>query len=67
MVSAKLSEPTHPVLRAMALAPRGEPFTPEQEAELAQDMDDLRAGRARFVKHADVPRALEEMRQHQAG
>jgi hypothetical protein len=52
----------HPVLAAMDRAPTGEPFTPEQEAELAHDLADIAAGRARLVAHEDVPAALEEIR-----
>ncbi len=46
---------------ALERAPLGEPLTPEQEAELAQDRADIAAGRARLVEHEDVPAVLEEM------
>jgi hypothetical protein len=50
-----------PILAAIARAPAGEPFTAEQEAELARDEADIAAGRARLVPHEDVPAALAEM------
>jgi hypothetical protein len=53
--------PRDPVLDAIDRAPAGEPFTPEQTAELAQDLEDLAAGRLRLVLHEDVPAALEEI------
>ncbi|WP_437933154.1 hypothetical protein [Sorangium sp. So ce341] len=36
-------------------------LTPEQRAELEQDLADIAAGRARLVPHEDLPRALEEL------
>lgn len=54
-------EPLDPILAAIDRAPIGEPFTPEQEAELAQDLADIEAGRARLVAHEDVPAALAEI------
>jgi hypothetical protein len=51
----------HPVLAAIARAPVGAPYAPEQRAELDQALEDIRAGRARLVRHEDVPAALEEM------
>jgi predicted transcriptional regulator len=56
-----------PILAAIARAPVGEPFTAEQEAELAQDLADIAAGRARLVAHEDVPAALDEMRRDRRG
>ena len=56
-----------PILAAIARAPVGEPFTPEQQAELAQDLADIAAGRARLVAHDDVPAALDEMRRDRRG
>jgi len=56
-----------PVLAAIARAPAGEPFTLEQQAELAQDLADLASGRARLVAHDDVPAALEEIRGERRG
>ncbi len=60
------SEPFDPILAAFDRAPIGEPFSPEQEAELAQDLEDIAAGRARLVAHEDVPAALAEMARMQA-
>jgi len=59
MVST-ISDPD-PILDAIARAPIGEPFTAEQEAELAQDEANLVAGRAQLVPHQDVPAVLAEM------
>lgn len=50
-----------PVAAAMRRAPLVRRLTPEQHAELAQDLEDIAAGRARLVSHEDVPRVLEEM------
>jgi hypothetical protein len=56
-----------PVLAALDRAPVGEPFTPEQRAELDQDLADIAAGRARLIAHEDLPAALEELaREHGA-
>jgi len=54
-----------PVLAALDRAPIGEPFTPEQQAELDQDLADIAAGRARLIAHEDLPRALEELAREQ--
>jgi hypothetical protein len=43
------SQPFDPIFAAIDRAPIGEPFTPEQEAELAQDLADIAAGRARLI------------------
>lgn len=43
-----------PVLEALDHAPVGERFTPEQEAELANALEDIRAGRARLVPHTEI-------------
>jgi hypothetical protein len=56
-----------PVLAAIARAPVGEPFTPEEQAELAQDLADIAAGRARLVAHDEVAAALEEIRRDRRG
>ncbi|MBK8252450.1 MAG: hypothetical protein IPK82_07240 [Polyangiaceae bacterium] len=47
-----------PIFEALDNAPMGERFTPEQEAELAQALEDLRAGRTRLVAHADIDEGL---------
>jgi hypothetical protein len=52
------AQPFDPILAAIDRAPKGEPFTPEQAAELAQDLADIAAGRATLVAHEDVPDAL---------
>jgi len=49
----------HPLLAALDRAPIGEPFTAEQQAELAQAMNDIAAGRVQLVRHEDVPAWLE--------
>jgi hypothetical protein len=56
-----------PVGEALDRAPIGEPWTPEQCAELDQAMEDIRAGRARLVAHEDLPQALEEIARAHAG
>lgn len=54
-------QPFDPILAAIDRAPIGEPFTPEQEAELAQDLADIAAGTAKLIAHEDVPDALAKM------
>lgn len=51
---------THPVLVAMANAPRVRRLTDEQRAELAQDMEDIAAGRIELIEDDDVPAWLEQ-------
>lgn len=48
-----------PILEALQRAPVGEPFTPEQRAELDQAMEDIAAGRVALVANEDVPAWLE--------
>jgi predicted transcriptional regulator len=48
-----------PIFAAIDAAPLGEPFTPEQRAELDEAMDDIAAGRVELVDHEDVPAWLE--------
>jgi hypothetical protein len=51
-----------PVLDALARAPLGEEdMTPEQQAEFAEIVTEYEAGRARLIRHEDVPAALEEI------
>ena len=50
-----------PIREAMRRAPIVRRLTSEQHAELAQDLADIAAGRARLVAHDDVPAALEEI------
>ena len=56
-----LPPPSDPILAAIARAPVGKPFTPEQRAELDQDLEDIRAGRARLIPHAEHGRLREEL------
>lgn len=53
--------PLHPLFEAVRRAPVGEPFTPEQRAELDQAVEDIAAGRVQLVPHDDVPAWLEAM------
>ncbi|WP_437729673.1 hypothetical protein [Sorangium sp. So ce1335] len=53
--------PSDPILAAIGRAPRVQRLTPEQRAELEQDLADIAAGRARLVAHEDLPQALEEL------
>lgn len=50
-----------PVLAALARAPRVSRLSPEQRAELDEQLADIKAGRSRLVRHEDLPAALEEM------
>lgn len=43
----------HPLLAALARAPIGKPFTPEQRALLDERMEAIRDGRATLVRHED--------------
>ncbi len=65
-----LSRPTStqrdPILEAIERAPIGEPFTPEQRAELDQAMEDIAAGRVELVSNENVPAWL-EARAHEEG
>jgi hypothetical protein len=61
------AEPVDPVLAAVARAPRGEPFTPEQREELEQDLADITAGRVTLIPHEERHafwRCLVRGRQH---
>jgi hypothetical protein len=62
---ARRSVPSDPVLDAIDRAPTVRALTPEQRAELDQDLADIAAGRVTLTAHADVPRALEEMSDEQ--
>ncbi|MDC0676637.1 MULTISPECIES: hypothetical protein [Sorangium] len=61
------SLPSDPILAAIDRAPRVQRLTPEQRAELDQDVADIAAGRARLVAHEDLPQALEELAREQGG
>ena len=60
-------ESVHPVIAALRRAPIVRRLTPEQRAELDQQIEDIRAGRARLVRHEDVPAALEEIHRAEHG
>jgi hypothetical protein len=47
------------MLAALARAPKGPRLTPEERAELDQIVAEMDAGQ--FVRHEDVPAALEAM------
>lgn len=61
MKTRPAAPPSDPVLAALDRAPRVQRLTPEQRAELDQDLADIAAGRARLIAHEDMPRALEEI------
>jgi hypothetical protein len=61
MSSRQAASQRDPVVEAMRRAPVVRMLTPEQHAELAQDLEDIAAGRARLVAHEDVPRVFSEM------
>lgn len=44
-----LGEADHPLLRALARAPIGEPLTPEQRTQLDEQMEAIREGRVQLV------------------
>jgi hypothetical protein len=60
-------DPVHPVIAAMRRAPVVRRLTPEQRAELGQQLEDIHAGRARLVRHENVPAALEEIHRSEHG
>ncbi len=68
IMSAALPLPLFdPVLDAIDRAPLVRRLTPEQRAELAQDLEDLAAGRLQLIASEDMPAALEAIRrQHSA-
>lgn len=51
------------ILRAFDEAPPGEPLSPEEEAECAERDEDLRSGRVEGVRHDEVRRHVDEMRE----
>lgn len=59
MKPSGLSAPRDFLLEAIERAPVGEPFTPEQRAELDQAMEDIAAGRVALIANDDVPDWLE--------
>ena len=60
-------EQVHPVIAALRQAPIVHRLTPEQRAELDQQIEDIRAGRTRLVRHEDVPVALEAIHRAEHG
>ena len=60
-MAAAIPVPFDPVLDAIARAPLVRALTPEQRGELDRDREEIAAGRANLVSHADVPHALEEI------
>lgn len=52
--------PADPIAAAMARAPRAQILTLEQRAELDRQVEDIRSGRTRLVKHEDRAAWLEE-------
>lgn len=67
-MTSRLPEGTlfDPVLAAIARAPVGEPFTPEQRAELDQCVADIASGKVKTVPHAEVHAWLEQRRSEEA-
>ncbi|WP_437302067.1 hypothetical protein [Sorangium sp. So ce388] len=61
------ASPSDPILAAIDRAPRVQRLTPEQRAELEQDLADIATGRARLVAHERLPQALEELAREQDG
>ena len=57
--AAVQSAPLNPLTEAIRRAPRVQALTPEQRAELDQDVADIAAGRIQLVAHDDVPAWLE--------
>ena len=59
ITAAAKTAPLDPVADAVRRAPVGEPFTPEQRAELDQAVKDIDAGRVKLIDQDDVPAWLE--------
>lgn len=55
-----------PFVTALHNASQGEPFTPEQSAELEHDMAELAAGTLEVVAHDEVPAWLEARAREEA-
>ncbi len=60
-------EPLHPMLAAIARAPKVSLLTPEQRAELDAIVADIAAGRAGVIRHEDLPAALEALYREEHG
>lgn len=61
MAATAVPVPRNPVLDALDRAPLVRALTPQQRAELDQDVADIASGRAKLTPHADLPRALEDL------
>jgi predicted transcriptional regulator len=59
MATAAKAAALNPLIEAVRRAPLVRALTPEQRAELEQDMADIAAGRVQLVPHDDVPAWLE--------
>ncbi len=59
MTSHPVSLPQDPIREAILRAPRVSRLTPEQQAELAQDVAHIAAGRVALIANDDVPAWLE--------
>lgn len=57
----------HPLLRALDRAPVGAPLSPEEEAECAAALEDLRSGRVQPIPHAEAQATIARMRREQQG
>jgi hypothetical protein len=55
-----------PIRAACDRAPIVHQLTPEQRAELDQDMADIAAGRMQVIAHEDMPAALEALRRERS-
>jgi hypothetical protein len=55
-----------PIFEALDRAPRGEPFTEEQRAELDEAMEDIAEGRVKLIANDDVPAWLEARAREEA-
>lgn len=59
VVAAAEATAINPLVEAVRRAPLVRALTPEQRAELDQDVADIQAGRVQLVPHDDVPGWLE--------
>jgi len=59
MTTRPASPSSDPILEAIDRAPLGEPWTPEQRAELDQAMEEIREGRVALIPHEEVHAWLE--------
>jgi len=59
MASTAQAAPVNPLIETVRRAPLVRALTPEQRAELDQDVADIAAGRVQLIPHDDVPAWLE--------